>query len=173
MSPATRLALGAILWVIVSSSPGLAAEPRTGEGVWTGVEAVDLAGDSWTSSTLLGRVVLLDFWARWCAPCLAELPNLRRIQEELAGEGLVILGVSLDSAHRRDVRSFTLRHEMGWPQIHDSRGLDGPLARRFGVEAVPRTVVVDREGRMVAVDLRGEALSVVLRDLVRPPSERD
>ena len=171
MARLARIALGAAVLTMAWASPGSATEPRSSEGIWTGLEAVDLTGEPWTASNLLGRVVLLDFWATWCAPCLAELPNLRRIQEELAGDDLVILGVSIDTAHRRTVRSFLLRHEMSWPQIHDGRGLAGPLARHFGVEAVPRTVVVDRKGRMVAVDLHGEVLYTVLRNLVQPPSE--
>lgn len=168
LTPWARFAGCLTLGIIVASNPGSSVEPGNGEGVWAGVEAVDLTGDVWTASTLLDRVVLVDFWATWCPPCLAELPNLRRIHQELAGEDLVILGVSLNTTHRRSVRSFLLRHDMAWPQIHDGRGLEGALGQRFGVEAVPRTVVVDREGRLVAVDLRGEALYTVLRDLTQP-----
>lgn len=134
-------------------------------GVWAGLEMEDLSGRVWQPADLLGRVVLLDFWATWCAPCLEELPNLRRIAGEL--EGATVLGVSLERTTRAELRSFLLRQEIVWPQVHDGLGLAGPLARRFGVEAVPRTVVVDARGRLVAVDLRGEALYVLLRDLSR------
>lgn len=140
-----------------------AQEPEM--GAWSGLEIEDLEGRLWKAEDLRGRVVLLDFWATWCAPCLEELPNLRRIYEEL--EGVEVMGVSLDRSLRSRLRSFLLRHEIDWPQIHDGLGLAGPLAQRFGVEAVPRTVVLDTRGRLVAVDLRGEALFVLLRDLAR------
>ena len=128
-------------------------------------------GEELAAKDLLGRIVLVDFWATWCAPCLEELPNLRRIHEELASRGVLILGVSVDqTSDRAQLRTWLRRNEIEWPQVWDNRGVDGQLAKRFGVEAVPRTVVIDRAGRMVAVDLRGDALYTVLRDLGRASS---
>lgn len=144
--------------------------PTESAGVWHGLEHQDLQGERWHAETLLGRVVLLDFWATWCAPCLAELPNLRRLHEDFGDGDFVLLGVNLDRTSRAALRSFLLRHDMPWPQLHDGRGLGGPVPRRFGVDVVPRTVVVDRRGRMVAVDLRGEALYTLVRDLQRDSS---
>ena len=141
------------------------AEISVSPGVWSGVVMEDLSGRTWRADELLGQVVLLDFWATWCAPCLEELPNLRRIQGDLGN--VAVIGVNLERTSRSQLRSFLLRQEIEWPQIHDGLGLTGPLAKRFGVEAVPRTVVVDARGRLVAVDLRGEALYVVVRDLSR------
>lgn len=148
------------------AAPSVSAEETVlAPGVWKDLEMEDFGGRTWRPEDLLGRVVLLDFWATWCAPCLEELPNLRRIHDDL--EGVVVLGISLDEASRARLRSFLLRHEVDWPQVHDGLGLGGRVAKRFGVEAVPRTVVVDGRGRLVAVGLRGEALFVLLRDLSR------
>ncbi|MEM1246017.1 MAG: TlpA disulfide reductase family protein [Acidobacteriota bacterium] len=157
----------ALVFVPVAS---LEAQAPESGGVWAGLEMEDLQGRSWRSSDLLGRVVLLDFWATWCAPCLDEFPNLRRIHREL--DGVTVLGISVDRTNRSELRSFLLRHELSWPQVPAAQGLMSPLAKRFGVDAVPRTVVIDAKGRLVAVDLRGEALYVLLRDLSRVPSTK-
>ncbi|MEL7060952.1 MAG: TlpA disulfide reductase family protein [Acidobacteriota bacterium] len=149
------------------------AERTKARDVWTELEMIDLKGERWTGDRLRGHVVLLDFWATWCAPCLAEIPTLRRLHHDLAPRGLVLLGVAIERTSRRELQSFLDRHDMAWPQVLDRRGFGAPLPKRFGVEAVPRTVLIDRGGRMVAVDLRGEALATAARDLVSPPIENE
>ena len=158
--------------LVASAATAAGATDDARGGAWTGLEVRDLEGVRWTASDLLGHVVLLDFWASWCAPCLAELPLLRRVHEELADHGVLVLGVAVDGMQRAELRSWLARHGVEWPQIREATDLSGALARRFGVEAVPRTVVIDRRGAIVAVDLRGEALRTVLRDLARTPGPR-
>ena len=126
----------------------------------------DVAGRSFTADDFANKVVLLDFWATWCAPCLAELPHLRQLDERFADDDFVILSVALDAIDRRTLRSFLLRHDMSWPQVHEPTGVDSGLAKRFAVEAVPVTVLVDRQGRLIARDLRGQALQAVVETLL-------
>ena len=114
---------------------------------------------------LRGKVVLLDFWATWCAPCLAELPRLRRLHEEL-GDGLLIVGVSLDNIEPRRLASWTRRNGIVWPQVHDGRGYNGALARQFDVEELPATALFDQHGRLAARDLRGAPLEAKVRALL-------
>jgi peroxiredoxin len=95
-----------------------------------------------------------------------ELPRLRRLHEELGDTGLVIVGVSLDTIEPRRLASWTRRNGLAWPQVHDGRGYNGALARRFGVEALPATVLVDRDGRVAARDLRGDRLEAAIRGLL-------
>ena len=113
-----------------------------------------------------GKVVLLDFWATWCAPCLAELPRLRRLHEELEGSGLVIVGVSLDAMETRRFASWTRRQGVTWPQVRDGRSYAGDLPRLFGIEQLPSTVLFDRQGRIAARDLRGARLETAIRELL-------
>ena len=124
-------------------------------------------GTRMSLEALRGKVVLLDFWATWCAPCLVELPRLRRLHKDLGGAGLVIVGVSLDGMEPRRFASWTRRHDVTWPQVRDGRGYNGPLPRAFRVEQLPSTVLVDRDGRVAARDLRGEPLEAAIRGLLR------
>lgn len=144
------------------------ADQSTSGGVWSGVELRDLDGKVWTAEDLLGKIVVLDFWATWCTPCLAELPKLRAL-DEAYGDDLLILGVALDSMERRDLRSFLRRHGARWPQIHRPTGLDDSMAEAWGVEAVPAVRIIDRQGRWVASDLRGRALELTVRRLITSP----
>lgn len=148
----------------------VAGAGAAGASIWETFEARDLDGRRWTAAELGGRVVLLDFWATWCAPCLAEIPSLRRATERFGDRGFLVLGVSLDRGERRDLESFLHRQGIDWPQVHDGRGVDGPLARRFRVTAVPRTFLVDRTGRIVGIDLKGEVLLAALPALLPAPN---
>ena len=163
MSGAGPAAL-AVTVLLAAASP---VRPAEGAGsVWKGFVARDLEGRTWSAAELEGKVVLLDFWATWCAPCLAALPTLREASERFGANGFLVLGVSMNRIDRRALTSFLRRQEIEWPQLHDGRGLRGPLARRFGVEYVPRTFLIDRSGRVVGLDLEGEVLLAALPPLL-------
>jgi thiol-disulfide isomerase/thioredoxin len=129
-------------------------------------EATDLAGRRWDAGALAGRVVLLDFWATWCAPCLADLPLLQALRQKHARDDFEILGISLDVTSRRAFVSWLNRQRIDWPQIHLRQGYAAEVPRLFGVEQLPSTVVLDREGRPAAIDVRGEQLVVIVDALV-------
>lgn len=93
---------------------------------------------------LQGKVVLLDFWAVWCPPCHAALPHLREIAKKFQGQPLVILSVSLDGDEQK-WRDFVAQNGMTWPQYREA-GVNGVLARMFGVTAIPRTFIIDADG---------------------------
>lgn len=154
----------ALVLALTITSP-VAQEPGS-TSIWAGIEIVDIEGRRYTTGDLEGRVVLLDFWATWCAPCLDEIPILMRARERHSEQDLLLIGISLDQAPRRDLLGFLRRQQISWPQVHDGRGLNGDLARRFRVEAVPRSVLVDARGNVVALDLRGEVLLAALEGLL-------
>ncbi len=166
-----RPALAVLIVLLALPGPSGSAADESGRSVWTDFEGRDLEGRAWTKETLEGKVVLLDFWATWCAPCLAALPTLREATDRFGSEGFLVLGVSMNRTDHRELRSFLRRQQIGWPQLHDGRGVAGPIAERFGVSTVPRTFLVDRSGQIVGVDLEGEVLLAALSALVaRPPT---
>lgn len=128
--------------------------------------AVDLDGRRWTTGDLKGQVVLLDFWATWCAPCLADLPLLRALRQKHAREDFEILGISLDVTSRRGFVSWLNRHRIDWPQVHLRQGYAADVPRLFGVEQLPSTVVIDRDGRVAGIDVRGDRLVALVDALV-------
>lgn len=168
-------ALGRSRWAVLLLLLAPALAPRAGaEGEATALEALlgpalpleDHLGRAQTIEGLEGRVVLLDFWATWCAPCLAQMPVLRRAWTRHGSDGLVIVGVPMERIEPAALRRWLRTRDLSWPQILDRRGFGGELARRLGVESVPRTFLFDRAGRLVGTDLDGPALEASLEVLV-------
>jgi len=93
---------------------------------------------------LQGKVVLLDFWATWCGPCREALPHIQNVAKKFRGQPLVILSVSLDSDEQK-WKDFIGKNEMTWPQYRDG-GFTGPVAKIFGVNAIPHTFTIDADG---------------------------
>lgn len=104
----------------------------------------DLDGKSWTLKALKGKVVMVNFWATWCPPCCAELPDLKALAERHAGD-LVVLGLSDETPE--ELRPFVTRQGIKYPVLLDT---DGGVKKAFGVDGIPRTVIYDREGKLVA-----------------------
>jgi len=112
----------------------------------------DLAGKPQALSQWQGRVVVVNFWATWCPPCLKEIPEFVRFQERYGSQGLQFVGLAIDSPSR--VAAFVSQHGVNYPiLIAQSEGLE--LSRRAGnrLGALPFTVVVDRNGRAAVVEL--------------------
>jgi len=99
-------------------------------------------GQRLSLDSLRGKVVLLDFWATWCAPCVRALPTVRKVQKDHAGDPFVIVGISGDD-DARAWRTFTDKEKMVWPQYRDE---DRRLRSMFGVRAIPTYVLIDGEG---------------------------
>ena len=133
--------------------------------------AADIRGRPWALPALRGKVVLLDFWATWCGPCLGEIPELKALYQEHAGEAgqdFVMIGISLDQ-DGWELAEFLEREGILWPQVCDLGGFQASLAKLYHVRGIPRAVLIDRQGRIAAKDLRGEALGKRVRELLQTP----
>ncbi len=123
------------------------------------LDAQALDGSTWTYDRIRGRITLVDFWATWCAPCLRELPHLKRARSTY-GDNFRVLGISLDRMARRDLASWLRRHSVQWPQIHASGGYEDALSLDFGIDRLPTNLLLDRHGRVRALNVRGDDLFV-------------
>ncbi len=131
-------------------------------------EEKDLAGKPLSLANYKGKVLLLDFWATWCGPCVNELPNVLKTYEKHHAKGFEIIGISLDKDEEA-LKSFIKKRNMPWPQLFDGKGWGSKLAVKHGVNSIPATYLLDGEGKIVAKDLRGDALEAeVARILAKP-----
>lgn len=119
-------------------------------------------------SQFRGKVVLLDFWATWCGPCLREMPNVISIYKKYHSKGLEILGVSLDEEKSADKwRQMIKDRGMDWNHGSSLQGWDCPVAKMFNVTAIPRMYIIDKDGKIIAQDLRGEALANKMAEIFK------
>jgi peroxiredoxin len=117
----------------------------------------DLAGKPLSIANYKGKVVLINFWATWCMPCVFELPNVLKIYEKYHAQGFEIIGISLDQ-DQQTLERFIKKNNMTWPEFFDGQGFDNKLAVKYGIMGIPATFLLDGNGKIIAKDLRGEEL---------------
>jgi thiol-disulfide isomerase/thioredoxin len=112
-----------------------------------------------------GQVVLVDFWATWCGPCVREIPHVLEAYEKYHDQGFEIIGISLDD-DRAKLDKFIADKEIPWPQYFDGQGWESELGRRYGIQSIPATFLVGPDGRIAAKDLRGDDLAEAVAKLL-------
>ena len=117
----------------------------------------DSAGKPLSIANYKGKVVLLDFWATWCGPCVHELPNVIKTYDTHHKQGFEIIGISLDKEQEK-LASFTKEKNMTWVQYFDGLVWQNKLAVKYGVNSIPATYLLDGQGTIIGKDLRGEDL---------------
>lgn len=134
--------------------------------LYTDVQEPDTAGVMRSLSEFVGKgnYVLVDFWASWCMPCLAEMPVLKECYERYHSRGFEIVGLSFDRSREAWLAAIK-RMKLGWVHLSDLRYWDSEASKIYGISSIPANLLLDGEGRIVATDLRGNELVKKLYEL--------
>jgi len=107
-----------------------------------------------------GKVVVIDFWATWCGPCVGSIPHLQELYSKYKAAGLEIIGVSIDGPQYQTsldtLKDFIAKHHVSWPQYYQGEDWDSSFSSSWGIEGIPTVFVVDQTGRLYSTDARGK-----------------
>lgn len=133
-------------------------------------EVTTLDGKRISLDELEGKVVLIDFWATWCGPCREALPHVKEIAKKFDGQPLTVLSISVDTDEQK-WKEFVAKNEMTWPQYFD-HGFAGPVAKSFGVQAIPHTFTIDADGILQDEHIGDASIEGKLKKLIKRAQEK-
>jgi len=116
-------------------------------------------------SSFKGKIVLIDFWASWCNPCRAANPSVVRLYKKFKDKGFEVFAVSIDK-RKKDWLKAIKKDKLTYTQVNDIGGWDSGIAGKYGVDQIPTSFLLDKEGSIVAVDLEGKKLEEKIKELL-------
>ena len=131
--------------------------------------AMDLDGNPISLEQYRGKVVLLDFWAVWCGPCIAEMPNVKAVYNSYKDEGFDIIGISLDTDEDH-LRDYLKENDIPWRQVFSGEGWKSPVAQQYGIRAIPAPWLIDKAGTLITHQARGEKLERLVAEALKGKS---
>lgn len=144
----------------------LASQVNAASNVAPEIAMKNPAGKIIKLSSLKGKVVLIDFWASWCGPCRKENPNVVRLYNQYKDKGFTVFSVSLDQ-EAESWKKAIAADGLIWPNhVSDLLGWNTPMTKLYGFQGIPHTVLIDREGKIIATGLRGESLEQKLKEIL-------
>ena len=134
-----------------------------------------ITGKAISMADLKGKVVVIDFWATWCGPCVAEMPTMKKLYEKYKDQGVEFIGVSLDQPEDEgglsELKKFVSEKEIPWPQYYQGKGWDSEFSASWGINAIPAVFVVDADGNLYSTDARGKLEELIPELLAKAKQE--
>ena len=150
--------------IIIVAAQAVTAQPKYGQYAYE-IALPSASGDTVSLSSLKGKVVLLDFWASWCLPCRASNRRLVKLYPHYRDKGFEILSVSIDD-DKKDWKRAIVKDKVSWLQVIDKGGWYAPTAVQWRIDAIPTSYLINKEGKIIAMDLEGKELEKFLKDLL-------
>jgi peroxiredoxin len=148
----------------------LAAERKIAVGSEPiGFKVKGIKGETLSPADYKGKVLLIDFWATWCGPCVAEMPNVKSVYQRFHPRGFEIVGISLDQS-RDKLDAYIQQQGIEWPQYFDGKWWNNDVAQMYGIKSIPSTLLVDRKGKIRYKSLRGKQLEQAVEKLLQETS---